>query len=287
MIKNKVENISFDITVLDKGIMRFLVSKISSYAKVRSVFVVGSMSNLNYKLKTNNDYDIRLLVDVISEDLIADINSGLHLLQSYLTDMFPDVFFTHSCLVGPVRHVSKVGTKSILLHCLVMRDVDFYSLPAMHQFSYAKNYRLINGEDLLSQIKLKLSLMGIIKDSEGIEYCIEHISKRKITYLDWKKSNDEELSLIKITTPFTLQSGFEFLNYSIKYCTQNLRLYLEQEHLLNFLDELSFFESEFAPFLQYSDYIENVDLYTEKSLYYLKKLLLFAKKINRYETSRN
>lgn len=253
---------------------------------IKSVFVVGSMSSNDYVMQINNDFDIRIIVSQITEEVLSLTNEALDSCVNQLHKKYPQILFCSSYIVGPARHICKNGETSVLIHCLVMTEEELKNLPVMHRISYRKKYTLLYGVDVLKNtISLKLSLDGIINDNEGIKYCISHLSMHTIAYLSWAKTNSGECYMESFEEPFTTETAFEFSRYSVSKCTQNLIEYCIQEKLSDCIKELSEYEKKEAPHFDYEIFIGNTDYYIEKSKNYLEGLLLFANKLNKaYES---
>ena len=279
-------NCGFDIVQCGYLITQLLLGQLEKHTSIKSVFLVGSMSADDYVMQINNDYDIRIIVSKITKEVLSSTNEALDSCVSQLQEQYPQLLFCSSCIVGPVRHISKNGETSVLIHCLVMTEEDLKNLPVMHRISYGKKYKLLYGIDVLkSTISLKLSLDGIINDNEGIKYCISHLSMRTIAYLSWAITNSGECYMESFEEPFTTDTAFEFSRYSVSKCTQNLIEYCIQEEYSDCIKELSEYKKKEAPHFDYEMFIVDMDFYIEKSKNYLEGLLLFANKLNKtYES---
>lgn len=275
-MENRIINIiQFEKTIRDKFLKR-----LSSATEIRSVFVVGSMCDPDYNFQPYNDYDLRILVDDITSEILSVAEEAMSCCVSSLQMKYPNGLFSSSNLVGPVRCISKGNITSLLIHYLLLTPQSLDNLPVMHKVSYRKNYRLLWGEDPLKKYdQLKLSLSGILKDTEGIEYCIQHLRERNITYLLWEIMDDNNCLLNEKKEPFTQESGFEFSKYSIHKCTNNLREYLIQEKMTNYLNELSSCIIKSEPKFTYADFINNTEYCIRLTENYLNELHVFAKKI--------
>lgn len=275
----------FNTTEIVDIIDRCFIENLSDCSMIKSIFVVGSMSRNDYVFQQNNDYDIRVLVTEVSEGILKKIDEVLTNCMNTIRNKFAELVVSYSCIIGPVRFYSNDSKSSLLIHCLVVTEDSLQNLPIMHRISYSKQYRLY-GEDVLNRFKnLKLTLSGVLNDSEGICYCMQHLSTNEIEYLCWTKGIDGSFVLQNKIEKFTPESAYEFTRYSLRKCTDNLRDYIVQEERNNYLDELNNLEANEMPQMDYMEFTNYMDFYISNTINYLKRLYLIAKRLEGvYET---
>ncbi len=254
--------------------------KLSLLSEVESIFAIGSMCDYGYVLKEYNDYDIRVVANKISDELLSAISDAIEESITVLKQTFSDLDVSYSDLIGPVKYISNSCSTSLLIHCILMTEQSLEELPCMHRVSYAKNYRQIFGRDFVKKYcSLKLSLKGIINDDEGIKYCTRYLKLRRAAFLKWKKNEKSEYDLIREEVEFSPEMAYEFSRYSINKCTYNLYCFLRQENMVDYLDELCHIERKLKPIYEYEDFNSESDYYIEKCIEYLNELFGFSVKI--------
>ena len=259
-------------------INNIIVADLSKYSAVRTIFCVGSMSKTDYVFRKNNDYDIRILVSEISDAILEATNRALNKCVDAIKK-YSELEVSYSCMVGPVRFISRNNKDSLLIHCLLMTENALQDLPIMHRLSYAKQYRLLYGEDVLRHFtNLRLTLSGILNDSEGIDYCIQHLLAKVTELLYWEKI-ENTYTLQKKIEGFTPESSYEFCMYSIKKSTANLCEYIIQENIEEYLSDISKMEDVIKPYPEFEEFVNDMDKYISATVNYLKKLYVFANKL--------
>lgn len=207
---------------LVKQLDSFFVEKFSCWPDVVSIFVVGSMYDLeSYNVRQNNDYDIRLLVTKVSPQLLAYIEDvrGEWMQRTARSE----VHMEYNMLVGPVNHRLSDHAVNLLIHLIVHRVDDLTEfLPLTHQYCYRKNHRILWGEDYLSGLCEKFSPQYLIECHEGIRYCVDMLQRRVYKYLYWKPISETETVFQYTEEPLPPQLQNESVFYSLKNVLNNL-----------------------------------------------------------------
>ena len=210
-----------ELGIITNIIDNVFVNRLSKISTVESVFVIGSMVTPNYSVKQNNDYDIRVWVSSVTDKVFEEIRNAV----TDCKKMLPkgSIYLSYSDIIGPVKHINHNDGISLLIHCIILTSSSYYDLPIMHRLSYAKNHKVIWGKDYVSKdIGIKLSMEGILNDTEGLKYCINHIKDGKFQYLKWHRLATNHYVLKSKIESFNNESMFEFLKYSVEKNTDNL-----------------------------------------------------------------
>lgn len=204
-------------------IKSYLINEFISIFKddtnVDSIFLVGSMCNNNYELKSTNDFDIRIISKNVNLELLNSIEV---VYKNILTrNEYKNVDFQFSDDIGPAKPENK-NEFNVLIHCLVFTKEDLDALPNIHKVSYSNQYEIFYGEDYLIQYKnILLNYDDVLYADEGIEYCIEMIKSKKQRYK--KYVIESETPVIKCFTDIASENEYsEILTYSLKKSLDNL-----------------------------------------------------------------
>ena len=192
--------------------------------KIKSIFVVGSMAFDDYQERADNDYDIRAVSTKVTSKQIRDFEKFLAKLSRKLTTK--DIGVNYSCLVGPVNHNISTKDKNFLIHAMIHQESqldDF--LPVTHKYSYAKRYRIVDGEDCIGRFKtVRYTIDDILNTHEGLNYCIDMLRKREYRYLTWEVDGENcEFTFSHDEMP--KDTIYENCFYSTNKFLQNLRNY--------------------------------------------------------------
>ena len=191
--------------------------------EILSVFVVGSMFNLkDYKLRTNNDYDIRFVVKDITKDIFNAIKSfEERLCEVYTRD---DICIKYNNIVGLVNHNLSKKSCNILLHIIVHSIDDLYTtLPLTHQLRYKKYHRFISGKDYLKNLQNNFDINYLIDAYEGILWCQDMLSRNVYKFLELEaKDNESVLSYVYKESSDISEMQHEMIFYSIKNVLLNI-----------------------------------------------------------------
>lgn len=191
---------------------------------IKSIFVAGSMAWDDYREKTDNDYDIRAVSTNVTAKQIRDFEAFLAELSQRLTT--EQVGVDYSCLVGPVNHNVSDKDKNFLIHAMIHGEnqLDDF-LPITHKYSYAKRYRIVDGEDCIGRFRdVRYTLDDIIHAHEGLEYCIDMLAKREYRYLMWQVDG-ERCEFTFNVDKMPEETIWENCFYSTNKFLQNLRNY--------------------------------------------------------------
>lgn len=210
------------------------ISSLAECDNIISIFVVGSMTKNDYKIVKSNDYDIRFIIKEYNEETMRLINE---LLQNIKNDL---ISFNYGCeisnVIGPVKMVPKFD-KNLLLHSIIMTPKDLDKLPNIHKYSYSCNYKQLLGSDLIEKYKkLKITPDDIISPSEGIDYCIELIKKRKIRYSILTRKDDKYLLECK-ESDATKYDMIELFCYSYNKSKNNIINMIKTNKISGYLDD--------------------------------------------------
>ena len=154
--------------------------------EILSVFVVGSMHEPEkYIPRQNNDYDIRILVEKVSPELLQKAEAFQKEICENLCD--DEVLVEYNNLVGPVNHSLSEDKCNLLVHLLI-HTVDDLSrfLPVTHQRKYRRYHRIVCGEDYLNNLEEYYQPEYLISSHEGIEYCVDMLQRRVYKYYSVK-----------------------------------------------------------------------------------------------------
>lgn len=173
-----------------KEIAKIVDSEFKNYFKddedIKSIFVAGSMAFDDYKERADNDYDIRAVSTKVTAKQLQDFEKFLAELSKRLTT--DDIGVNYSCLVGPVNHNISTKDKNFLIHAMIHEESqldDF--LPITHKYSYAKRYRIVDGEDCIGRFRnVRYTIDDILNAHEGLNYCIDMLKKKEYRYLTWE-----------------------------------------------------------------------------------------------------
>lgn len=200
----------------------FFVEKFRSWPDVVSIFVVGSMYDLeSYNFRQNNDYDIRLLVTKVSPQLLQYIE---HVRKEWMQrTAHSEVHMEYNMLVGPVNHHLSDQSVNLLIHLIVHRVDDLTEfLPLTHQYCYRTNHRILWGDDYLSCLCQKFSPQYLIECHEGIQYCVDMLQRKVYKCLYWKPISETETVFQYEEEMLPPQLQNESIFYSLKNVLNNL-----------------------------------------------------------------
>lgn len=253
-------------------IERYVVAQIRKCDNVLSIFVVGSMGKSDYKIKAANDYDIRVLVTEVTPEFIEYWNMIMDNCVKIAREYYNDIYVSYSSIIGPARYVLEGKKTSLLIHGIVLSSNLLENLAPMHRKSYSKSYYVLYGDDYLlpySQIKLKLK--NIFCDSEGINYCIEHLEKKYLSFARW--TIDEGRATLENTSEkFVNETGYEFVRYSITKAVMNLEEYyneVKEERIKSLLTECEN-KIDIISRLEYTEYLLDSNKYINMAITILK-----------------
>ena len=207
-----------------------------------SMFLVGSMASSNYVLKTSNDYDIRFIVrkyDSYTQNMISNILLNI---QKDLLDN------NYGCkvseIIGPIK-MKPTHDINILIHAITMTESDLNNLPNIHKYSYSQNYRHLYGKDFLVDYqKIILNPSDIIESTEGINYCIDLIKRRKIGFNKLINENDRFCLQYK-EKDATYNDLIELYNYAYNKSLNNVLNMIKTNSLSSKIeDNIKFTEAE-------------------------------------------
>lgn len=188
---------------------------------VLSIFVVGSMYDIDaYSPRKNNDYDVRILVDSVTEELLKNVM----ILQKEISEAFSDgeVCVGYNNLVGPVNHNLSDKPFNLLLHIIVHTVDDLHVfLPLTHQRKYKHYHRIICGDDYLLGLCDTYKIEYLIDCHEGINYCIDMLLRKKYKYLEWVV-NGTNVEFVYKEKDYDDSLKYEMVFYSIKNIVLNL-----------------------------------------------------------------
>lgn len=216
-----------DILEYKNLIEKIIVNNMSKVDNVKSIFVVGSMANLNYQPKELNDYDIRILVSSIDDAFIEAWEETIGDCLA-LAEKDNSLYVTFSDIIGPVKVVSNCKRHSLLIHGVVLTMESLEELGEIHKRSYYNRHYVLYGDDPLEKYhQLQIEIKNILYDTEGINYCIDHLCKKKITMLKWTKECNK-YSLVLCENKFTGETGYEFTKYSVSKSIMNISEYFNK-----------------------------------------------------------
>ena len=127
-------------------IERLFEDKYANDTNVISAFVIGSMASNTYVEKSNNDYDIRIVVNKVTRKFLLEFEQFL----KQLCMLSNDIEIEYDSSIGPVFHKSQ-KERRLLLHALVLTCDIIDTLPKSHRLTYSLNYRNIFGVDILEK----------------------------------------------------------------------------------------------------------------------------------------
>lgn len=195
---------------------------------VKTIFVAGSMAHDDYEDRIDNDYDIRVISDVVTKEKIQDFENFLKEISKKLTS--EDLAVGYSCLVGPVNHKVASNKKNVLIHAMIHQkeQMDDF-LPVTHKYQYGTRYRIVYGEDSLKRFQdVRYNLDELLNAHEGLRYCIDMLEKREYRYLSWDTTNNDcsfNFHTARMTDDIILENCFysvnKFINNLINYCNWN------------------------------------------------------------------
>lgn len=191
---------------------------------IKSIFVAGSMAWDDYIERADNDYDIRAVSTNVTAKQISDFEAFLADLSQKLST--EEVAVNYSCLVGPVNHNVSDKEKNFLIHAMIHGEnqLDDF-LPITHKYSYAKRYRIVDGEDCIGRFRdVRYTIDDILNAHEGLNYCIDMLIKREYRYLQWQVEG-ESCEFVFNTAPMPEDTVWENCFYSTNKFLHNLRNY--------------------------------------------------------------
>lgn len=177
-------------------IERLFEDKYANDTNVISAFVIGSMASNTYVEKSNNDYDIRIVVNKVTRKFLLEFEQFL----KQLCMLSNDIEIEYDSSIGPVFHKSQ-KERRLLLHALVLTCDIIDTLPKSHRLTYSLNYRNIFGVDILEKYKsISLSIEDIVYCREGLIDCRNMLKNGLILPSVIPNMKDGEVSLKKIRT---------------------------------------------------------------------------------------
>lgn len=279
-----------ELGIVTNVIDNAFVNRLSKISTVESVFVIGSMVDPNYSAKQSNDYDIRVWVSSVTDKVFEEIQNSVDDCKKILSNPWYNessknpIYLSYSDIIGPVKHITHNDGVSLLVHCILLTDSSYYGLPMMHRLSYAKNHKVLWGKNcVLKDIGIKLSMKGILNDTEGLKYCIDHIKDGEFQYLKWHKLANNQYVLKSKTEVFNNESMFEFLKYSVEKNTNNLIAFFEQKQQAKYIEKILKIKKDFMPLFVYEIFQNKVDYYLTITKAYLIQLLDVAVDYEREE----
>ena len=205
-----------------KEIDNTAVEFFSSDPQTVSIFVVGSMFDLEkYNIRRNNDYDLRLLVNNVTPEILAKVDRfQKEMVEKFTTD---DIQLGFNNNVGAVNHILSDKQCNILLHFLIHEVKDLKNfLPLTHQVQYGKNHRILYGKDLLLDLCKKFEPQYLLTCHEGIDYCIDMLRRDVYKYLIWVENDNGAVDFEYREIPTPNDMIAESVFYSLKNVLNNL-----------------------------------------------------------------
>ena len=272
---------SRDLTFISEKIEQYFFSQFENDDNLLSMFVIGSMSNGDYVPNIHNDYDLRLLVDSPSVEFIDRVKKCATDVIEELKSVFLHYEFQWSDRIGPARLFCDT-LPTFTLHVLIFTQDSLRELPVMHRLSYARQYKILYGNDYIGEYAtLKLNAIGLLDDTEGIRYCIRCLTEKLFCYQVWKKRTNIYVLLTE-SEEFDNVTGYEFFRYSVAKCYANSRDFAIQEsdiELLHGLKKLGIVADELLT-ITFDNYTIDNQLYINRAiklLYEIERMLrLFA-----------
>ena len=187
-----------------------------------SVFVVGSMYNLEtYTIRRNNDYDIRLLVNKVTSDVLTKVDMFQKQMVAKYSNEDIQLGFNNN--VGAVNHILSEKKCNILLHFLIHEVNDLKNfLPLTHQVQYGKHHRTLYGEDFLLDLCNEFEPSYLISCHEGIDYCIDMLRRDVYKYLIWIENESGSIEFKYCEKPTPTDMIAESVFYSLKNVLNNM-----------------------------------------------------------------
>lgn len=250
-------------------IEKIIVERMSRLKDVKSIFVIGSMANADYCEKKVNDYDIRVLVSKIDEELFQEWTDTMKQCIEFAKN-YPEINVSFSDLIGPVKYVYNDKT-TFLIHGIILTNDALDNLGVIHKKSYYNTHYNLYGDDpLVKYNKLRVELNNVLFDTEGIDYCIDHLNDRKISYMKWIKKS-ESYFLISVDEDFDIMSSYEFVRYSVIKAEMNIIECMNDSHedCRNILDDISD-KVLLIKELDYNIYKDDAEKYIQIALEVLK-----------------
>lgn len=244
--------------------------------RIISIFLVGSMSSLDYQEKELNDYDIRFIVKEMNLEIYSKIKYILSLIQKEIE--LAGIGCEVSNIIGPAKMEPKKD-KNVLLHALVMTEKELDELGNIHKYSYSTNYSQLYGEDLIEKYKsITLTAEDVVYSVEGIDFCAELLKKGTTSYSEWVEK-DGELSLKRKTFPANNTDTLELIYYSCHKALSNIENMITtnnsdikiEDYIELSEEEKELFERIKLNKLKATDIDENIISSVQRILYKLSK----------------
>ncbi len=261
---------------IDK-IIKKNITKLEQNSNILSIFLVGSMASDDYKEKELNDYDIRFIVSEMNISTYEEINKALTKIKTEIEEL--KIGCQISDVIGPVKMVPK-EKRNVLIHSITMTKKELDNLPNIHKYSYSKNYQHMYGEDLIDKYKkLIITPNDIINAVEGIDFCIELISKGQNSYSKWI-IDDERLTLKREYVATSNIDMMELFYYSYNKAISNINNMIETNDFIVKLNNYLDFDEEERQLINKieTNTLSVVDI-NNKSIKIIQKILLKLAKI--------
>ena len=187
---------------------------------METIFVVGSMANDDYQDRMGNDYDIRIICKKVNPNKINNFEQYVEALCKRISN--ENLFVTCSTLDGPINYPIQKSQKKLIIHAIIYTPEQINNLSLPNKYQYGNKYRLVYGKDYLKNLKnIKYTLDDIVKGSNGLNYCLNMLKKRKNQYYAWDtKDGKSEYSLH--TTTMTNEMIIEACFYAVNTLIDNL-----------------------------------------------------------------
>ena len=219
------ECMSEDLKKITKRIDEEFIRYFLHDNEIETIFVVGSMAKYDYEDRQDNDYDIRVISQMVDSKRIINFEKFLQKLCEKLTTEKIEVGY--SCLVGPVNHKVSKNKKNILIHAMIHQknQMDDF-LPVTHKYQYGTRYRIVYGKDSLKRFQdIRYTLDELLNAHEGLYYCIDMLRKNEYRYLTWDIDDEKcefNFHADKMPKETVMENCFystnKFINNLINYC---------------------------------------------------------------------
>jgi hypothetical protein len=193
------------------------------------------MAKRSYVFKKRNDLDIRFLLSDITEEKYNIIASIIESVAQSIRSVIPNVCI--SDVVGPAQYPDH-EEMTLLLHWIVFTEKTLGELPKLHKYSYGQNYVHLYGEDILQSYKsITYSAKNICYDTEGIFYCIDMLTQRKLRYQKWIATEGGMVTMA-FEKEMCDNAFAEVLRYSVEKTVFNCHAWLNWEGFNTDSDDL-------------------------------------------------
>lgn len=158
-----------------------------------SVFVVGSFVGTVYKIRKENDLDLRVILKKVTFEKAQLLDVFLQKCNKKYSST--DISISSSTVIG-IAKPKIIKKTNILIHLIYFDMAEFQHLPAIHSNTYIKFHQHLAGTEIWKLKSVNLTIKNILEDPEGLFACKEMLKSNKLKYFEWTRFPDGQYQTV-------------------------------------------------------------------------------------------